>query len=117
MVLNKGRQFVYGEKEKVRAVAVAKTNRVIRDKEINASAKNFIYGRKEFDRLNAVIDANRFIAQAYAVTHVDDVDELGPISKPAPTKKAWLFYMSVALLITGLSFAYTKNWHGMCTGV
>ena len=85
MATNKGRQFVYRENLNVRAVAVAKNNRVIRNKEINASAKTFIYGRKEAVRLNAVIEANRFIETANAVTHLYVPDELGPKNKQAPT--------------------------------
>ncbi len=79
MATNKGRQFVYRENLNVRAVAVAKNNRVIRNKEINASAKTFIYGRKEAVRLNAVIET------ANAVTDLYVPDELGPKNKQAPT--------------------------------
>jgi hypothetical protein len=117
MTTNTSRRFVYGQKEKVRAVAVAKTNRLIRDKEINARAKRYIYGQKEADRLKAVIAANRFIATASAVTHLYDDDELGPNRNPDPTTMPWMFYMYVVLLITGLSCAYTYKWHCLSTGV
>jgi hypothetical protein len=93
-------------------VAVAKTNRVIRDKEINASAKRFIYGRKEAVRLNAVIEANRFIETANAVTHLYVPDGLGPKNNQAPTIMPWMFFLSIVV-----SFAYTNNWHCLSTGV
>jgi hypothetical protein len=112
MTTNTGRRFVYGQKEKVRAVAVAKANRLIRDKEINASAKRFIYGRKEGKRLKAVIAANRFIESASAVTHLYADDEIGPKRNPDTITMTWMFYMSVVLVITALTSAYTYN--GQC---
>lgn len=80
MAANIGREFVYGQKENVRAVAVVEDNRHITAKECKARAKTILYGRKETLRLNAGLHANRSIEMASAVSKVwvDDQPEERP---------------------------------------
>ena len=107
MAKNIGRQYVYGEKEKVRAEAVEIGNRHIRAKECIARAKEVIYGRKEALRLQAGLEANRYIDRKGAESNLWVDDQQEQRQNHGTTTRTWLLSMSVVLLCTtAMYFAY-----------
>jgi hypothetical protein len=110
MAANKVRQFVYGEKAKVQALAVAKANRHIKAKECHARAKKYIYGRKEAQRLSAGLEANRYIEKATACISLWVEEELDDRPNHGTTAITRMLSMCVFVLITtALFFAYRSN--------
>ena len=110
MAANKVRQFVYGEKEKVQALAVVKANRHIKAKEYHARAKKYIYGRKEAQRVTAGLEANRYIEKATACISLWVKEERDDRPNHGTTTTTWMLSMYVFVLIsTALFFAYRSN--------